>query len=131
MLISGRARIRAGEMTGYLTGSELRLQRELDRARAADLVQRIEAAALAAGAEPAIQRLGGIAELRRGDVVDRRTELRVIEDVEKIGARLQREACLRQGTKVATACMACGSAPRSLAGSWKSGAKSMRAARWN
>ena len=47
---------------------------------------------MAAGTEPTIQRLGGITELRRGHVVDRRAELRVIEDVEKIGADLQREA---------------------------------------
>jgi hypothetical protein len=38
-----------------------------------------------------------MAELRRGHVVDGRAELRVVEDVEKIGARLQRKALAKPG----------------------------------
>jgi hypothetical protein len=58
--------------------SELKFERKLHRARAADLVQRIEAAALAAGAEVAGEHLGGLAELRRGEEVDRAAEIGVI-----------------------------------------------------
>ena len=42
---------------------ELQLQHQPHRARAFDLVQRIQAAPLAAAAQPAIQRLGQVAEL--------------------------------------------------------------------
>ena len=48
-----------------LARSELKLEGQLDGARAADLVEGVEAAALAAAAQPAIQHLGGKAELRR------------------------------------------------------------------
>src|SRR5271157_2524601 len=70
---------------------ELQLERQLDRAGTADLIQRIQAAALAAAAQITVQGLRRNAELRRGHVVDRRAELRVVEDVEKIGAGLQRK----------------------------------------
>jgi len=42
--------------------SEYEFQSQLRRARAADLVQRIEAAGLAAGAERGSEHLGGLAE---------------------------------------------------------------------
>src|SRR5271165_6605438 len=71
---------------------ELQLQRQLDRARPANLIQRIQAAALAAAAQPGVQRLRRKAELRRRHIVDRRTNVGVVEDVEKIGAGLQRKA---------------------------------------
>ena len=66
---------------------ELQLQRQLDRARAADLIQRIEAAALAAAAQIVVQRLRRMPEQRRSEVVDRAAKVGVVEDVEKIGAR--------------------------------------------
>ena len=64
----------------------------MDRLGPADLVQRIQAAALAAAAQIAVQRLRRLPELRRGQVVDRVAKVRVIEDVEEVGARLQPEA---------------------------------------
>ena len=72
--------------------SELKLECELDRARAADLVQRIEAAALATAAEVVVQHLRGLTELRRGQVVDRAAEVRLIEDVEEIASELKRKS---------------------------------------
>ena len=75
--------------------SEHQLQRQLRRARAADLVQRIEAAGLAAGAERGSEHLGRLAEQRRGHVVDRGAEVGVVEDVEEVGARLQRKALVK------------------------------------
>ena len=71
--------------------SELKPERQLDRPRAADLVQRIEAAALAAAAQCAVQRLRRLPEQRRGEVVYRAAEVGVVEDVEDIGAGLQRK----------------------------------------
>ena len=44
--------------------SELELEGELDRARAADLVQRVEAAALAATAEIIVEHHRSLSELR-------------------------------------------------------------------
>ena len=73
---------------------EYQLQRQLCRARAADLVQRIEAAGLAAGAERCSEHLGGLAEERRAHIVGRRAEIGVVEDVEEIGARLEGEALI-------------------------------------
>ncbi len=72
--------------------SELKPERQLDRARAAALVERIEAAALAAAAQCAVQRLRRLPEQRRGEVVYRAAEVGVVEDVEEVGARLQPEA---------------------------------------
>ena len=48
---------------------ELQLERQLHRAPAADLVQGIEAAALAATAEVGVQHLRSLPELRRAQVV--------------------------------------------------------------
>jgi len=56
-----------------LNGSKLKLERELDGARATDLVLGVEAAALAA---PACLR--GMAELRRSHAVDGRSKVGVV-----------------------------------------------------
>ena len=48
----------------WVTSSELKLQRQLDRARPADLVQGIDATALAAATEIVVQHLRGLCELR-------------------------------------------------------------------
>ena len=56
-----------GEMCCY--NLELQLERQLNRARAADLVQGIEATALAATAEVVVQHLRSLPELRRAQVV--------------------------------------------------------------
>jgi len=77
-----------GQASGKLNGSKLKFEGELDRARAADLIQRIEAAALAARASYSAS--GWNSRIAERSVVDGRAELRVIEDVEKIGAGLQR-----------------------------------------
>jgi hypothetical protein len=69
--------------------SELELEGELDRARSADLVQRIEAAALAAAAQGIVEHHRGLPELRRTELVDRAAEVRVIQDVEEIPSRLK------------------------------------------
>ena len=60
------------------TCSELKSQRQLRRTRAADLVQRIEAAILAARAERGPEHLSGLAEERRCHMVDRRAEVGVV-----------------------------------------------------
>src|SRR5208283_1523819 len=75
--------------------SEDKLQRELYRAWAADLIQRIEAAGLAAGAKGGSEHLGGLAEERRCHVVDGRAEVGVVEDVEEVGAGLEGEALIQ------------------------------------
>jgi hypothetical protein len=62
------------------------LERELDRARAADLVERVEAAA----AEVVVQHLRSLPELRRVQAVDWAAEVRVIQAVEEIASELQR-----------------------------------------
>ena len=41
--------------------------------------------------------LGGLAKERRGHIVDRRAEVRVVEDVEEVGARLKREVLIALG----------------------------------
>jgi hypothetical protein len=66
--------------------SEQQLQRQLHRARAADLVERVKSAALAAAAQPGVQRLRRVSELRRTQVVDGAAEVRVVEDVEEIAS---------------------------------------------
>ena len=62
------------------------LERELDRSRAADLVERVEAAA----AEVVVQHLRSLPELRRVQAVDWAAEVRVIQAVEEIASELQR-----------------------------------------
>lgn len=65
--------------------------RELDRARAADLVERVKASALAAAAERSRQHLCRLPELWRAQVVRRGAEVGVVEDVEEISSSLERE----------------------------------------
>ena len=55
------------------------------------MIQRIEAATLAAKAEGGSQHLSRLTELRRTQIVHGRTEIRVVEEVEKIASRLQRK----------------------------------------
>src|SRR5215471_16158536 len=76
----------------FLDCSELELEGELDRARAADLIQRIEAAALASASKRVIQHHRGFPELRRAQVVDRASEIGMVEDVEEIASRLKRHS---------------------------------------
>jgi hypothetical protein len=75
----------------FIKSLELKLERELDGARAADLVQRVKTAALAAAAEIVVQHLHRVAELRRAEVVDGAAEVWVVEDVEKVTPELKRE----------------------------------------
>ena len=71
--------------------SELEFEGELDRTRAADLVQGIEAAVGAAGAEATGKRLRRLAELRAGQHVVGAAEVWVVEDVEELGSETQAE----------------------------------------
>ena len=50
----------------FRSTSELKFERQLDRARAANLVQRVEAAIRETGAQAACQRLRGVTEQRIG-----------------------------------------------------------------
>lgn len=70
---------------------KLKLERQLDRAGAADLVQRREAAVLSPAAEEVVQRLCGFAELWRSQIVIRGAEVRMIENIEEIAPDLKRE----------------------------------------
>ena len=74
----------AREMCFY--NLKLQLERELDRARATDLVEGVEAAVRAACAETVVQRCGRVTEksVRYGVIL--RSEVRVIEDVEELTA---------------------------------------------
>ena len=71
------------------TPLELKLQGQLDRARTANLVERIEAAVGSAGAEAAGQGLGRVAEESVSDVVVGRAEVWVVEDIEELAARMR------------------------------------------
>src|SRR5271166_5078948 len=84
---------RSGETvrTAWAKSSKLQLQRQLHRPRPANLVQRIEAAALAAASQPVIQGLRRLPEQRRSEVVDGAAKIGVIEDVEHVRAGLQRK----------------------------------------
>src|SRR5271157_5913896 len=84
---------RSGETVraAWAKSSKLQLQRQLHRPRPANLVQRIEAAALAAASQPVIQRLRRLSEQRRGEVVDGAAKIGVVEDVEHVRAGLQRK----------------------------------------
>ncbi len=64
---------------------ELELEGELDGAGAADLVEGVEAAIRAAGTETARQRLRRMAKERAGQHIVGVAEVRVVEDVEKLG----------------------------------------------
>ena len=63
---------------------ELQLKRKLDRARAADLVQRIQAAVRATRAEAVAECLCRVAELGTREISDLGTEVRVVEDIEEL-----------------------------------------------
>jgi hypothetical protein len=60
--------------------SELEFQGELDRAWSADLIERIQTAIRATGAQAARQHLGGVSEKRIGQTVDGRAEAWMVED---------------------------------------------------
>ena len=64
--------------------SEHKLQRKLNRSRAADLIQRIEATVRAARAETARERLRRVAEKSIGQRVVRWAEVGVVEDIEEL-----------------------------------------------
>jgi len=72
--------------SGSSHSSELEFEGELDRAGAANLVERVEAAIGAAGAEAACQRLCRVAEQRTGQHVAGIAEVRVVKDVEELGS---------------------------------------------
>ena len=74
--------------------SELKRQRQLDRARAADLVERVEAAVGPARAEAASQCLRRVTKLRTRQVAYGRAEVRVVEDVEELSAEAKRRLTL-------------------------------------
>jgi len=65
--------------TALVRCSELKLQRQLDRAWAADLIERVEARTVASG-QAAGQRLRRLLEQCVGQVVVWRTEVRVVEE---------------------------------------------------
>ena len=69
--------------------SKLELEGELDRARAADLIQRIEATIGATRAQAARQCLRGLTEERITQVVVGRAEVRMVENIEKLRPKLQ------------------------------------------
>jgi hypothetical protein len=71
---------------------ELQLERELDRARASDLVEGVEAAELATGTEVVVEHLRRLAELRKAQIIDRAAEVRVVQDVEEVASELQRKS---------------------------------------
>ena len=66
--------------------SELQLQGQLDRARTADLVERVETAIRPARSQAAGQSLRRLAEECVGQVVVGRAEVRVVEDVEELAS---------------------------------------------
>ena len=81
-----RDRSRRAKRPAYQLLLELKFQGQLDRARAADLVQRAEAAIRTAGAEAARQCFRRVAEQGAGQTVGGRAEIRMVEDVEELGA---------------------------------------------
>jgi hypothetical protein len=82
-------RLLCSETIRALQKSELHLQRQLDRTGTADLVEGIEAAVGAAGAEAAGKRLRRLAEQRAGQGVVGAAEVRVVEDVEELRPETQ------------------------------------------
>jgi hypothetical protein len=73
----------------------LQFQGKLDRARSADLVKRIEAAALAATSQVVVQHLRDLTKLRRDEEVYRVAEVRMIQDIEEIASRLNRKLSVK------------------------------------
>ena len=74
---------------------ELELEGELDGTGAADLVEGVEAAIGAAGAEAAGQRLRRVSKQGAGQAVVGIAEVRVVEDIEELGTEAQAQV-LRQ-----------------------------------
>src|SRR5262245_150605 len=72
--------------------SELEPESELNGAWPANLIQRTEAAVGAARAEASREHLRRAAELRAGQVVDGRAEVRMIENIEELGLEAKAEA---------------------------------------
>src|SRR5262245_18200754 len=72
--------------TFRLACSELKLERRLDRARSADLIDRVETAARPAGPQTVRQRLCRAAEQRAGQAVVGIAEVGVVEDVEELAS---------------------------------------------
>src|SRR5262245_1392663 len=64
--------------------SKLQLQCELDRAGSADLVERVETATRAAGAQTVRQCLGRAAKQRTGEVVVGTAEVGMVKDIEEL-----------------------------------------------
>ncbi len=73
---------------------ELEFEGELDGAGAADLVERVEAAIGAGGAQAAGERLGRVAEQGAGQGVVGIAEIRMVEDVEELGGEAKPHAVL-------------------------------------
>src|SRR5215831_19543011 len=71
---------------------ELEPHRELNRARAADLVERAQAAALSSSSKRAVQHLRSLSELGGTEVVDRTAKIRMVQNVEHVHPSLEREA---------------------------------------
>src|SRR5208337_1373365 len=95
MFVSSASRAHDGP---HVRGSELKLERQLDRAWTADLVERIEASVRTAGAEAGRQRLCRLAEQGAGVVVVGRAKVGVVEDVEEL--RPETEAYFLRDTKL-------------------------------
>ena len=72
--------------------SELKFERELDRAWAPNLIKRIEAAVGATRTETVRQRLRRTAEERASQDVRRTAEVRVIEDIEKLSTKTKSQS---------------------------------------
>jgi hypothetical protein len=85
----GREAVRERDERARVRWSELELEGELDGAGAADLVEGVETAVGAAGAEAARQSLRRVTEERIGQVVVGITEVRMIKDVEELGTETE------------------------------------------
>ena len=75
-----------------MTQLESELECELDRARTADLVQRVEAAVGSSNAQGIRQRLRRPAEQRAGQAVGGKAEVRVVQKIEELGPEAKSHA---------------------------------------
>ena len=73
----------------FIKSLELQLERELDRARAADLVQRIEASVRVACSEAVRQRLRRISKKRTTYRIVGRAEIRMVEEVKELAEKAE------------------------------------------
>ena len=73
----------------HITCLELKLERQLDRARAADLIQWAESAVGPTGAQAARQRLRRVAEKSVGQSIVGRAEVGVVEDIEELSPKAE------------------------------------------